>query len=117
MKEKMSYYKLSEQRVKRVMRNPERTEEGIAPGTTAVMQRNDTKKGKQEIWVMFQTLRPQEGEQSSFQTRQDLVGLVYKKRIISAWRYPGVSPKGKPIEIPDDTLEEIMRISTEQEKG
>lgn len=86
VKEKMKYYQLSEQRVKRVLRNPDRVEEGVSPDTVAVMQRNDTKKHKKEIWAMYQEKK--EGE----------------KTVISAWRYPGESPVGGNIEIPEDTL-------------
>jgi len=32
-----------------------------------------------------------------------------KKRIISAWRYPGISPKGEPVPIPDDIVEELKK--------
>ncbi len=52
-KEKMQQYWLSEKRVLKVVKNPERKEEGIAPGTIAVMQSYGTKK-KKEIWVMYQ---------------------------------------------------------------
>lgn len=78
-KVKMAYYGLSESRVKRVLRNPSRTEEGIAPKTVACMQPASikTKAGiktwSQEIWVMAQTKK---------------AGDIH---IISAWRYPGMS--------------------------
>lgn len=88
IKEKMRYYGLSEQRVKRVVRSPERKEEGIAPKTIAVMQRYGNKKTPKEIWVMYQQI----GEQ---------------KRLISAWRYPGVSPLRQPPEIPDEVLDDL----------
>ena len=87
---KMRQYRLSEARVRRVVRRPERLEEGIAPKTIAVMQRNDTPKRKQEIWVMYQTINQ-------------------KLRIIAAWRYPGVSPKRQPPPIPEDILEQLSR--------
>ena len=76
-KNKMRYYNLSEKRVKRVLRKPSRKELGIAPLTMAVMQRTGTKKHPTEIWVMYQKV------------------ISRKKRItkiISAWRYPNVSP-------------------------
>jgi hypothetical protein len=89
--EKMKYYGLSEQRVKRVLRHPHRTEEGIAPVTIAMMQRAGSKKRPYEIWTMFAILKSG------------------KKRIISAWRYPGTSPKGKEIPIPDEIRNEVER--------
>src|SRR3989338_2733202 len=54
-KEKMKFYRLSENRLKRVLRRPDRVEEGIAPGTAALMQRVGTKKRLTEIWLMYQT--------------------------------------------------------------
>ena len=81
--EKMKQYGLSEQRVKRVLRYPDRTEEGIAPVTIAMMQKAGSKKRPHEIWVMYALFKGG------------------RQRIISAWRYPGISPKGKEIPIPD----------------
>ncbi len=54
--EKMQFYGLSESRIKRVIRFPARTEEGIAPRTVAVMQSAGTSK-YQEIWVMYKIQR------------------------------------------------------------
>lgn len=59
---------MSEARVKRVLHSPTRTEEGIAPKTLAAMQ--PAGNGKHEIWVMYQD-------------------VGNKRKIISAWRYPG----------------------------
>lgn len=92
IKTKMAYYGLSEQRVRRVFRSPARREEGIAPGTTAVMQTVGGKK-KTELWIMYQT----RGR-----------GRV---RMISAWRYPGITKPGKQIPIPDDVWEELTRTA------
>jgi len=36
-----------------------------------------------------------------------LRGVSSKTKIISAWIYPGVSPKGKDIYVPEDTLNEL----------
>jgi len=55
--EKMQYYKLSENRLKRVLRNPDRKEEGIAPETVAIMQRTGSKKHPTEIWLMYQIIK------------------------------------------------------------
>ena len=56
IKNKMLFYGLSEQRIRRVLTSPKRVEEGIAPDTVAAMQRNDRGKKKEEIWVMYQQL-------------------------------------------------------------
>ena len=88
-RKKMRYYNLSEKRVKRVLRSPDRKESGIAPLTIALMQRTGTKKHPTEIWSMYQR-----------------VTSKGKKiiKIISAWRYPGISPKGELPPIPEVTL-------------
>jgi hypothetical protein len=112
--QKMRYYGISESRVKKVLKNPKRIEEGIAPNTVALMQPLKTKRS-QEIWVMYQKLSsklpPSLG--SSPKTTKDTVKLRWanktqssKLRIISVWRYPGVSPLRKPIFIPEDTIQE-----------
>jgi hypothetical protein len=67
-KSKMRFYKLSESRVRHVLHSPKRIEEGVAPKTIAMMQ----PAGSHEIWVML----------------QDSPG---QRKIISAWRYPGVT--------------------------
>lgn len=92
--EKMWFYNLSENRLKRVLRNPDRKEGGIAPKTLAAMQRTGTKKHPTEIWLMYQH-KPAE-----------------KIKIISAWRYPGVSPVGKEIPIPED-IKKALALSSE----
>ena len=90
VKQKMIYYSISASRVKRVVRHPERMEKGIAPGTIAVMQPARTKK-TQEYWVMY----------------VDLKKPSQRKKIITAWRYPGVSPIRETIPIPDEIVREL----------
>ncbi len=85
---KMGYYSLTPDRVRRIIRNPKRVEDGVAENTVAVMQPGTNKKKPSEIWTMYQ----KKGQ---------------KKIIISAWRYPGISPIGKRIPIPQDILEEL----------
>ena len=87
---KMAFYGLSPDRVKRVIRNPKRLEEGIAENTIAVMVPGTNKKKPSEIWTMY----PKRGA---------------KKVITSAWLYPGISPVGKSIPIPADILEELKK--------
>jgi hypothetical protein len=94
-KYKLLEYGLSPTAIKSVVRRPERTEVGIAPNTTAVMRRKDGKKIKREVWVMYQNR----------ETRNVKHEPVIK--IISVWIYPGVSPQGKEIFIPEDVWEEI----------
>jgi hypothetical protein len=91
-KEKMRYYRLSENRVLAIMRKPKRREEGIAEGTIAAMQPAGTKKNPKEIWMMYQVVKSRIRNQR-----------FKKTKIISAWRYPGVTPVGERPILPDDT--------------
>ena len=77
----MHYYKLSESRVKSVLRNPERTEEGIAENTIAMMRTNRTSNRPYEIWVMT----------SDVSMRNSPV------RVVSAWKYPGQTKPGESL--------------------
>lgn len=100
-KAKLLQYQLSEKRVLRVLRKPDRIEEGIAPGTSAAMQIAGTKKHPTEVWLMYQIRSEKRKAKSAKQLR-----------IISAWRYPGRSPIGKP-PIPEDILEDLENILKE----
>lgn len=98
--EKMKQYQLSEQTVKRVIRSPERVEKGIAPGTTAAMQSRGKKK-KTEIWIMYQEDK---------ETRNQGIKESKRLKIITAWRYPGVSPIRDEIPIPQEIIDEISDL-------
>lgn len=102
-KAKMNFYRLSEQRVRRVLNSPKRIEEGIAPKTIAMMQpasyktygsnktdRLDGTYWTQEIWVMIEDSR-------------------VKRKIISAWRYPGMTKVGEPL--PEEILLEMSEVA------
>jgi hypothetical protein len=99
IKEKMKEYQLSEKRLLRVFRNPERKEEGIAPGTVAVMQ-TVGKKCPYEIWLMYQIKKSKIKNQNA--KREKII-------MISAWKYPGKSPSKKP-PIPEEILENLDEI-------
>ncbi len=87
----MRHYRLTESRIKRIIRHPTRTEEGIIEGAVACMQPADGK-NYTEIWVLYV-----------------LSGIANKQiKIISAWRYPGKSPERDPI--PAEILREIRNI-------
>jgi hypothetical protein len=87
---KMLFYGLTADRVKRIIGNPKRVENGVAENTIAVMVSGLNNKKPSEVWTMYQ----QKG---------------VRKIVISAWRYPGVSPVGKQIPIPADILEELKK--------
>lgn len=122
VKDKMVYYGLGEGRIRRVIKNGVRREEGVAPNTVAMMQRNDTPKRKEEIWVMVQeskkqkskkTIKQEDGKrQPKDQKLEALRASLQKSKmtIISAWRYPGVTKPGKAIPIPEDILAELGEV-------
>ncbi len=101
-KSKMRQYRLSKSRILRVLYRPSRTEKGIAPETIAVMQpasnpithtnmRYGAKRKKVgEIWLMYQDTQKM-------------------RKIITAWRYPGKSPIGEKIPIPEDIRLELTK--------
>lgn len=100
---KMQHYAISEQTVRRIIRNPELTIEGVAPNTIAVMQTRGNKQ-KYELWVMYQ-LAPLANNKSQITNNK------HKQiRVITTWKYPGISPKDKSVPIPEDILEEINEI-------
>ncbi|KKW21434.1 MAG: hypothetical protein UY75_C0020G0008 [Parcubacteria group bacterium GW2011_GWC2_52_8c] len=107
--DKMRYYGLSEGRVRRVLASPKRREEGIAPGTVAVMQSSGSKAHPYEVWVMYQVIKTKaEGQKlkvsEPFEKR---IGPAVRKRIITTWRYPGVSKSRGPLPIPEEILQEL----------
>ena len=95
---KMRYYGLSKQRMRRVFKSPNRIEVGVAPDTIAIMQIVGTKKNPTEIWLMYQD------NQSK---KEKLINMI------SAWRYPGISPKNEFPEIPEDAILELERFKQE----
>ncbi len=96
---KMRQYGLSKSKLLQLLYKPERKEQGIAPGTTAVMKNNIsyskslTKKAPGEIWLMYQDTHK-----------------TALRKIISAWRYPGISKPGENIPIPEDIRRELEGI-------
>lgn len=143
---KMKQYGLSQQRLKRVIRKPDRTEKSIVPGMIASMQIGGTSKHRQEIWIMYQLVQNQKNKEGveNFQKRNGEEVIDIKKqpfssfgktlspaqkfrqerrkeffdryeqtegktfRIISAWKYPGESPKRDPI--PREILDELLSL-------
>ena len=83
-KSKMAYYRLSEQRVRSVLHSPKRIEEGVAPKTIAVMSP-----------VSVKYVVPKDGGLRKEVWNQEIWAMVQDaptgRKIISAWRYPGMS--------------------------
>jgi len=100
--EKMKFYNLTPQRVLRVMRRPDRCQEAVAPGCVACMQTLKNK-AQSEIWMMYV---PVKDRQQTTNNKQQTI----KKKIITAWRYPTVSPIQDQIPIPNEILEEAERM-------
>lgn len=94
-RDKMRHYRLTESRIKRIIRSPKRTEEGILENTIACMQPAGGK-NYSEIWVMYLI-----SEKLKTKNEKQL-------KIITAWRYPGKSPERDPI--PSEILREIKSI-------
>ena len=88
----MRHYRLTESRVKRIIRHPVRIEEGIFEGAIAVMSPSGGKRYS-EIWALY-ILAKFRGEK--------------KIKVITAWRYPGKSPARNPI--PAEILKEVKSI-------
>ncbi|MDP3901787.1 MAG: hypothetical protein Q8Q37_02335 [bacterium] len=101
IKNKMVFYRISPQIIKNILNTPDRREIGIAPNTMAVMKRRDTPKRKEEMWVMY--ARP--NQKSKIKIKKLLNSKII---LISTWRYPGVTKKGKNIPIPEDVLQDIQ---------
>lgn len=102
---KMRHYRLTESRIKRIIRFPTRIEEGVLEKGIACMQPDGifkkieqkgnrwSKKSQSEIWVMYVIVK-YEG--------------VSRLKVITAWRYPGQSPERDPI--PVSVLAEVKKI-------
>ena len=97
---KMKQYGLSKQKLLGILYKPERKEQGIVPGTTAVMKTNKSflktklaswrRRVPGEIWLMYKDIKD-------------------TRKIISAWRYPGVSKPGEEIPIPKEIRRELLK--------
>lgn len=92
---KLQFYGLTPSRVLRVIRAPDRMEEGIVEGTLAAMQTAGTKAKPWEVWVMWRDAGIATALAPS------------KKVIITAWRYPGVSPVRERVPIPAGLVAEL----------
>ncbi|MEK9183729.1 MAG: hypothetical protein AAB890_01505 [Patescibacteria group bacterium] len=109
--EKMRFYHLSEQRVRRALNSPKRVEEGIAPNTVAMMQVAGSKKHPYEIWVMIQKLNQNlKIKNQNYNSKFKNSGI----KIISAWKYPGRTKPGEPL--PEEILRELRSLNRNDKK-
>ena len=89
---KMRQYGLSKSKLMNLMYRRQGKEVGIVEGTMALMQPVKSyssvagKRPSGEIWLMYKDVKQE-------------------RKIISVWRYPGISKPGEMIPIPDDIAE------------
>lgn len=91
---KMRQYGLSKSKLINLLYKPERKELGIVPDTVALMKTNKVYSRVKKPPVKFGSAKKAPGE----------IWLMYKdvkdsRRIISAWRYPGISKPGEVADI------------------
>ena len=108
--DKMRYYGISESLIKRIIRYPKRLEEGVVPDTFAGMTPVGSPKRPQEIWAMYSKNSKLKVQNSKFKNPNSRI------IIISAWRYPGISPVREKIPIPQDVLGEIEEVIKELQR-
>lgn len=104
---KIKQYGLSKNKLLQILSKPDRKELGIVPGTTAVMKTNPIRNHANKRAIS-------NGVSKSYLKVPGEIWLMYKdikstRKIISAWRYPGVSKPGEKIPIPDDIRQEILK--------
>ena len=107
---KMRQYGLSKTKLLQIVYKPERKEVGIVPGTIAVMKTNKS-------YSRIKTV-PMFPGSSIMRTQKKTAGevwLMYKdtkeeRKVISAWRYPGVSKPGEA----SDIIAKYSEIENEQ---
>ena len=107
---KMRQYGLSKQKLSGILSKPERKEKGIAPGTTAVMRTNKIFFKEKRITLSNAWKKPS----ASWRKAPGEIWIMYKdikdfRKIISAWRYPGISKPGEEIPIPKDIRQELLK--------
>jgi hypothetical protein len=96
-KAKMHFYKLSEGRVRRVLQTPRRVEEGVAPDTIALMQPTSFRTVRKEVVPAKAGTRASSCDSRMFKEvwSQEIWVMVQDdergRKVISAWRYPGMS--------------------------
>jgi hypothetical protein len=96
----MKQYGLSTSKLLGILHKPERIEQGFVQGTSAVMRTNKKFTNK-TIPLIKGKWKPTKAPGE--------IWLMYKdtkdfRKIISAWRYPGVTKPGEKIPIPEDII-------------
>ena len=101
---KMKQYGLSKSKVSGILRKPERREKAIVPGLIAVMKTNKVFFKEKQITVSNAWKKPQKAPGEIWIMYKDVKNRKEGdvRKIISAWRYPGISKPGEEIPIPED---------------
>ena len=102
---KMKQYGLSKQKLLGILYKPERKEKWIAPGTLAVMKTNKVFFSSKKITVSKAWQKPKRAPGEIWLMYKDVKDF---RKIISAWRYPGISKPGEEIPIPEDIRQELL---------
>ena len=107
-KAKMRQYGLSKNKLINLLYKPGRKELGIVPGTIALMQTNPIRNYARKRVIS-------NGASKSYQKASGEIWLMYQdiknkslRKVISAWRYPGISKPGEEIPVPEDIRQELM---------
>jgi len=108
---KMRQYGLSKQKLLGILYKPERKEQGIVPGTMAVMKTNKTFFKEKQITIAGAWKKPKKAPGEIWLMFRDTKDF---RRIISAWRYPGITKPGEAIPVPEDIRREIMEEESEE---
>jgi hypothetical protein len=102
---KMRQYGLSRQKVSGILRNPERIEKAIVPGLIAVMKTNKIFFKEKKVDIKKAWMQPKKSPGETWIMYKDTKDF---RKIISVWRYPGISKPGEEIPIPEDIKKDIM---------
>lgn len=110
----MKQYGISKIKVLNLLHKPERVEQGFVPGTMGMMKTNKLFNNS----TFKKNLRLDLKVKTKFEPFKQKkvpgeIWLMYKdtsdiRKIISVWRYPGVSKPGEEMPLPDDLKIEIM---------
>jgi hypothetical protein len=103
---KMRQYGLSKQKLLGILYRPERKEKGIVPGTMAAMKTNKVFFKEKKITLSDAWKKPKKAPGEIWLMYKDVKDF---RKIISAWRYPGISKPGEEIPIPEDIRQELLK--------
>lgn len=101
-KSKMRQYGLSKSKLMNLLYKPHRKELGIVPGTVALMRANKDYSNKQKKALLpksYKNMRKSPGEVWLMYKDVNSRREGYLRKIISAWRYPGISKPGEAADI------------------